>query len=162
MKDACALKLGSERKQHSCNACNVSLQSKDAHKIHEKGHDVDCGFKCVYCCVTEWDLIGNYLKPQKWIKETYQYLICESLFMSQSAWEVHRNSHRRKHHLFLWTIYSSSLENEWIRNLHVACHSQDIFECPHSDFTTKEWMKVYKGAQTTVTVSDCILVLNVR
>lgn len=116
VKDACALKLVSERTQHFCNTCNVALKSKDAHKIHEKGHDVDCGFKCVYCRMTGWYLMENHLRSHKWIKETYQCLICESVFMSQSVWEVHRNSHQRKplnaeciHHLLKLSGSSCSL-----------------------------------------------------
>lgn len=137
VKDACTLKLGSERTQHFCNACDVAMKSKDTHKIHEKGHDMDCGFKRIYCPMTEWDLMGNHLKLHKRIKETYQCLICESVFMSQSAWKVHRDSHQRKPHLVQCTMHSSSFETERIRNLHVACHYQDMFKCPPSDFTSK-------------------------
>ncbi|KAM6445468.1 uncharacterized protein O9250_007049 [Rhynochetos jubatus] len=62
VKDAHALKLGCERTQHFCNACNIALKRKDAPKIHEKGHDVDCGFKCAYCHMTEWDLMEKSFK----------------------------------------------------------------------------------------------------
>ncbi|XP_050747919.1 zinc finger protein 319-like isoform X1 [Gymnogyps californianus] len=141
VKDACALKLASERTQHFCNACNIALKLKDAHKIHEKGRDVDRGLKCVYCCVTEWDLMENHLKSHKRIREAYQCLVCESVLLSQSAWKVHRNSHQRKCHLFQCTIYLSSFETEQIRNLHVACHYQDMFKCPHSDFASEKPLK---------------------
>lgn len=62
---AWALKLGSERRQHFCSVCSIGLKSKDAHKVHEKGHDTDRGFKCVYCRTAEWDLMENHLKSQK-------------------------------------------------------------------------------------------------
>lgn len=53
VEDACALNLGSERRQPFCNVCSVALESKDGEKIHLKGHDVDRGSKCVYCHMTE-------------------------------------------------------------------------------------------------------------
>lgn len=42
MKEVCTLNLNSETTQHFCNTCSVVLKSKDAHKIQEGHHDVDC------------------------------------------------------------------------------------------------------------------------
>lgn len=51
--------------------CNLALKSKDAYKTYEMGHDEDRGFKCIFCRMTEWEVMKNRLKSHKRIKETY-------------------------------------------------------------------------------------------
>ncbi|XP_068959666.1 gastrula zinc finger protein XlCGF26.1-like isoform X2 [Petaurus breviceps papuanus] len=96
LKNIYSLKSGDEG--YLCASCNQQFTSKDALEIHDRCHNGNQGFQCLYCnfSVTEWNLMEKHLKSHKRVKRNYQCLTCEKVFMTQSAWKVHKESHHGK------------------------------------------------------------------
>ncbi|XP_028909834.1 zinc finger protein 606-like isoform X1 [Ornithorhynchus anatinus] len=151
LKDIYPFKGGEERRLlHLCSSCDCEFKSKAALKIHVKCHNRDRGFNCVHCnCyVTEWNLMEKHLQTHKQIKGSYRCPACEKVFVTQSARRMHKDCHGRKPDLFQCTKCSCFYETEHLRNLHMSCHYDDVFKCPHCEFTDKEWTRVHKHLNT--------------
>ncbi|XP_029446418.1 zinc finger protein 79-like isoform X2 [Rhinatrema bivittatum] len=135
---------------HFCNICNQALKSKGMHKIHMKCHSGEQGFKCISCScrMSEWDLMEKHMETHKPVKETYPCLICERVFMRQSAWKMHRKKHQENNDVFHCTKCPSFYGTERVKDLHLACHYEDLFKCLHCDLMDKEWNKVYRHLGT--------------
>nr|XP_033790715.1 oocyte zinc finger protein XlCOF6-like [Geotrypetes seraphini] len=135
-----------EGKRHFCNICNQEFKSKDIYRIHLKCHTGKQGFKCIYCscCMSEWNSLEKHIETHKPVKETYSCLICKRVFTRQSAWKMHKKRHQEKTDLFYCTKCPSFYGTEHMKDLHMACHYEDLFKCLHCGLKDKEWSKVYK------------------
>ncbi|XP_043920905.1 gastrula zinc finger protein XlCGF57.1-like isoform X2 [Protopterus annectens] len=138
------------KKRYICSLCNLESSSKIQHEIHFKCHDTIVGFKCYYCgcCMTEWKEMEKHVDNHTSLQGTYQCLTCGEFFMTKSLLRTHKTQHCEKLSLFRCTKCPSFYALEHIKDLHVACHYNDIFKCPHCDFTDKAWTKTYKHLAT--------------
>ncbi|XP_074064756.1 uncharacterized protein LOC141503420 [Macrotis lagotis] len=149
LKDIYSLKSGDER--HICASCKQQFMSKDALEIHDRCHNGNQGFQCPYCNfnVTEWNLMEKHLKSHKQVKRSYRCLKCEKVFMTQSAWKMHKASHHGRKSALQHREGKALYETEPAENLPLACHNEGLFKCPHCDFIDRDWPKVHKHLNST-------------
>ncbi|XP_030064496.1 zinc finger protein 124 [Microcaecilia unicolor] len=150
LKNSHSSEMITEGQRHFCNICNQELKTKGMHRIHLKCHTSEQGFKCIYCscCMSEWKSMEKHIETHKPVKETYPCLVCKRVFMRQSAWKMHKKRHQEKVDRFYCTKCPSFYGTERVKDLHVACHYEDLFKCLHCGLMDKEWSKVYKHLGT--------------
>ncbi|XP_040209581.1 oocyte zinc finger protein XlCOF6-like isoform X1 [Rana temporaria] len=135
-----------KKPNYVCCSCQLQLETKDTYKIHMQCHKPGGGFKCVHCgcLLTEWSLMDKHIQSHHLVRKSYQCQVCERRFMTQSAWKSHMKGHDKKSEVFLCTKCPLSFDSDNVRNLHVACHHDDIFKCCHCGLVEPEWNKVYE------------------
>lgn len=138
------------KKRYICSLCSLESSSKIHHEIHFKCHDAVDRFKCYFCgcCMTEWKEMEKHVDNHTSVQGSYRCVTCGEFFITKSLLRMHKTRHCEKLSLFRCTKCPSFYAAEHVRDLHVACHYNDIFKCPHCDFTDKAWNKTYKHLST--------------
>ncbi|XP_056377044.1 oocyte zinc finger protein XlCOF6-like [Hyla sarda] len=141
------IKNNADKKQsYKCSSCQLEFETKDTYKVHVQCHKHGGGFTCLYCdCfMSEWDPMEKHIKSHRLVRKSYQCQVCEKRFMTQSAWKSHMRGHDQKSDVFLCTKCPLSFDSESVRNLHVTCHSEDVFKCCQCGLVEQEWNKIYE------------------
>ncbi|XP_069814172.1 oocyte zinc finger protein XlCOF6-like [Dendropsophus ebraccatus] len=141
------LKNSADKKQsYKCSSCQLEFETKDTYKVHVQCHKHGGGFTCLYCdCfMSEWDPMEKHIKSHRLVRKSYQCQVCEKRFMTQSAWKSHMRGHDQKSEVFLCTKCPLSFDSESVRNLHVTCHTEDVFKCCQCGLVEQEWNKIYE------------------
>ncbi|XP_072459803.1 uncharacterized protein [Notamacropus eugenii] len=149
LKDIYSIKSGEEG--YLCASCDQQFTSKDALEIHDRCHNGSQGFRCFYCNfnVTEWNLMEKHLKSHKRMKKSYQCLTCEKVFVTQSAWKVHKKSYRGRKGAPPHSDCKVLYETEPAENLPLTCRHEGLLKCPPCDFIDSDWPKVHKHLNST-------------
>ncbi|XP_072008605.1 uncharacterized protein [Engystomops pustulosus] len=135
-----------KKKGYTCTTCQLEFETKDTYKVHVQCHKHGGGFTCLYCgsIMSEWEPMEKHIKSHRLVRKSYQCQVCEKRFMTQSAWKSHMRGHDQKSDVFLCTKCPLSFESENVRNLHVTCHTEDVFKCFQCGLVEPEWNKLYK------------------
>ncbi|XP_060706072.1 oocyte zinc finger protein XlCOF6 [Hemiscyllium ocellatum] len=137
---------GLKNKCYICKMCKLDFKSKDIYNLHLNCHDSDTGFKCMYCssCMTEWTLMEQHLKGHNPKSLSFSCSVCKKGFTRWNDWKLHEVTHQQKPGLFYCSKCPSFYSSQHLRDMHSACHYEDVFKCTECDFTDEAWTKVYK------------------
>ncbi|KAJ8272718.1 hypothetical protein GJAV_G00092590 [Gymnothorax javanicus] len=137
-----------------CVLCHMSLASLSQLEAHLKCHDSERGFRCPSCGWTSeaWPEMDRHQRSHGKGRgaRPYRWRLCSRGFQTARSRDAHqrRQARRMRDGRMRCTLCQAWCCSEQERDVHMRCHTEGGFKCPHCGFTDQSWDSVHKHMLT--------------